>query len=70
MCQLLRCGVWALELMGSAVVGHVVSSWGTQTQLRDLSCLARDRTWAPCIGSTESYPQTTREVPEPLFLRL
>ena len=27
------------------------------------SSLIRDRTWAPCIGSAESYLLLTREVP-------
>ena len=44
--QDLRCGVWASQL------------WHADSQLWHVgsSSLTRDRTWAPCIGSVESYP--------------
>ena len=49
----LHCSLWALRC-GM----HVGSSF-----------LIRDRTWAPCIGNTESYPLEHQEVPPKLLVK-
>ena len=38
------------------VRGSVVKALGLSCSMWDLSSPTRDRTWAPCIGSTEFYP--------------
>lgn len=51
----LNCSMWELQSLLRCVnswLQHVRSSY-----------LAKDRTWAPCIRSVESYHWTTREVP-------
>ena len=51
-CGIFSCGVWELSC------GMHVGS----------SSLTRDRTWAPCIGSTESYPLDHQGSPSAHFL--